>query len=69
MDKPVTITPRKDGPYIVKGPIKLVDPDGNEFALPAGEVVHLCRCGKSAKKPFCDGSHRATGFEADTKAK
>jgi len=30
--------------------------------LPGKDNIALCRCGKSAKKPFCDGSHRTVGF-------
>jgi 3-phenylpropionate/trans-cinnamate dioxygenase ferredoxin subunit len=30
----------------------------------AGEQTALCRCGRSAKKPFCDGTHRQIGFVA-----
>jgi CDGSH-type Zn-finger protein len=27
------------------------------------EITHLCRCGHSKKKPFCDGTHLPIGFE------
>ena len=39
-----------------------------EIKLPNGEVVlrpeksFFCRCGSSANKPFCDGSHKKAGF-------
>jgi CDGSH-type Zn-finger protein len=48
----------------VTGPIRLIDADGNEFDLPEGESVVLCRCGASKTKPFCDKSHSKIGFEA-----
>jgi CDGSH-type Zn-finger protein len=44
------------GPYIIKDGVTLVHPDGRE-ELREGTVA-LCRCGLSAKKPFCDGSHK-----------
>ncbi|MEA3411001.1 MAG: thiamine pyrophosphate-binding protein [Pseudomonadota bacterium] len=31
-------------------------------ALKAGQTVYWCVCGRSKKQPFCDGSHRGTGF-------
>lgn len=34
-----------------------------EVDIPVQEVYALCRCGRSKKKPFCDGSHIATGFD------
>ena len=64
----VTIIVRPNGPYRIRGPITLVDVDGNEFDLPGTEFVALCRCGHSKSKPFCDGSHREVGFQADTRA-
>src|SRR5256712_643243 len=62
------ITPKPNGPLIVEGPVKIVTPDGRELAVPPrkdgrpAEVVVLCRCGGSATKPFCDGSHKRNGF-------
>jgi CDGSH-type Zn-finger protein len=63
----VTITTRPNGPYLVKGPIRLVDPDGKEFTV-QGDTVALCRCGGSTNKPFCDGTHSKQGFQAAEKA-
>jgi CDGSH iron-sulfur domain-containing protein 3 len=28
----------------------------------AGKTYFWCACGKSAKQPFCDGSHKGSGF-------
>ncbi|MEZ5335277.1 MAG: (4Fe-4S)-binding protein [Methanolobus sp.] len=51
----------KNGPYHVIGGIKLEDPEGIK---PVTEDHYsLCRCGKSGKKPLCDGTHRDTGFK------
>ena len=67
MDKP-TITTRPNGPYLVKGAIHLVDGDGTNFTL-SGDTIALCRCGHSANKPFCDGTHNKQGFQASEKAR
>lgn len=63
----VTITTRPNGPYLVKGPIRLVDPEGKEFTV-QGDTVALCRCGGSTNKPFCDGTHSKLGFKAAEQA-
>jgi CDGSH-type Zn-finger protein len=52
----VTITPRDNASYMVRGPVKLVDAEGNEFTL-EGDTIFLCRCGGS-NKPFCGGTLR-----------
>lgn len=57
-----TITARENGPYIVQGTIKMVNSDGKEVNLDS-DIVVLCRCGQSANKPFCDGTHRTCGFQ------
>jgi len=67
--EPVTIIVRPSGPYRIKGPITLVDAEGNEFTIDTSrEFVALCRCGGSANKPFCDSSHKTIGFQAETTA-
>jgi CDGSH-type Zn-finger protein len=63
-DEQVTITPYPNGPYLVRGPFGLVDRDGNEVES-SRRVVALCRCGRSRIKPFCDGTHKLTGFRAE----
>ncbi len=64
----VVIKVRDDGPYKVTGPVTLIDAEGQEIAVPAGESVVLCRCGASAAKPFCDRSHRQAGFTSRVRA-
>jgi CDGSH-type Zn-finger protein len=59
----VTITPYRDGPYLLRGPFALRDQDGAEIPN-ARRVVALCRCGKSRTRPFCDGTHRLVDFRA-----
>jgi CDGSH-type Zn-finger protein len=61
----ITIRCRENGPLVVQGPVTVVDHLGNAFTVPPGkDNVALCRCGQSKNKPFCDGSHRACGFQA-----
>ncbi|HET9162818.1 MAG TPA: CDGSH iron-sulfur domain-containing protein [Solirubrobacterales bacterium] len=59
------ITPYRDGPYLVRGPFSIVDQDGKEIEIKR-RVVALCRCGRSRTRPFCDGTHKAIGFRADS---
>jgi CDGSH-type Zn-finger protein len=63
----VKITVRKNGPYIVTGPIELNDADGNPYPT-TKSVIALCRCGASTTKPFCDGTHSKIGFQAAEQA-
>ena len=62
-DDPVTVTVYEDGPLLVRGSFRLVTQEGRPID-PGRATVALCRCGRSAVKPFCDGSHKATGFRA-----
>ena len=60
MSQVPTIECRPNGPYLVKGLDDLRDASGGR--LQVEPVIALCRCGGSAKKPFCDGTHRKNGF-------
>ena len=68
VDDPVEIRVRDDGPYKVTGPVRLVDPDGNEIAFDRERPLVLCRCGRSRTKPFCDKAHRESGFSSCVRA-
>jgi CDGSH-type Zn-finger protein len=67
MTEQTKITALDDGPYLVKGPIVLLDADSNEFFTRRASVA-LCRCGGSQNKPFCDGTHSRVGFRAAERA-
>ena len=61
----VIIRCRANGPYLVEGVVKVVDAQGNAFPIPTDKpAIALCRCGKSARRPFCDGTHNKCGFIA-----
>jgi CDGSH-type Zn-finger protein len=49
-----------DGPYFVSGGLAVTRADGQP--MDARNRMTLCRCGQSANKPLCDGSHKETGF-------
>lgn len=58
---PPSVTAYPDGPLIVRGAIDLRDEDGEPIPH-TRHTVALCRCGASAIKPWCDGTHKLTGF-------
>jgi CDGSH-type Zn-finger protein len=62
------ITPTDDGPYVLEGDVRIVDPLGNEYILGRETAVFICRCGGSATKPFCDGTHERVRFKAAGRA-
>jgi CDGSH-type Zn-finger protein len=59
----LSIRMKPDGPYVVSGPLTIVDPAGEEHEIAEGRSVGLCRCGHSKRKPFCDRSHIEAGFQ------
>ncbi|MEO9077114.1 MAG: CDGSH iron-sulfur domain-containing protein [Gelidibacter sp.] len=59
-----TLKVNNNGSLRISGDFEIVDKDGNVYDLGGRDVVSLCRCGLSANKPFCDGSHR-NHFEHD----
>lgn len=57
---PIRIQP--NGPYIITGPVTIEDAEGNIITVGEGRYIKLCRCGHSATKPYCDGTHRRVDF-------
>lgn len=64
-DRPwASVTACPNGPLLVRGDVEILLADG-EPAPRRRRTVALCRCGASAIKPFCDGSHKVVGFRTD----
>ena len=59
----LTIKPIKDGPLMFNGNVTIRNSSGRDAWH--GDRVALCRCGESATKPFCDGTHKRAGFRSD----
>jgi CDGSH-type Zn-finger protein len=61
-EPPITVIyKRKKGTLVIEGAVVVRDEEGNEIPQPPAKhpgIVKLCGCGRSAEKPFCDGSHK-----------
>ena len=60
--EPLDVRASANGPLLVYGGVRVLNADGD--VLYEGDKAALCRCGQSANKPFCDGTHKKVGFEA-----
>jgi CDGSH-type Zn-finger protein len=63
-DDEVSIVAYPNGPFLVRGKVTFTTPDGGEISADR-RTVALCRCGKSVRKPFCDGTHKIIGFRTE----
>jgi CDGSH-type Zn-finger protein len=50
-----------DGPILIRGDFEIVTPSGDPVPRQRATVA-LCRCGASAIKPYCDGTHKLINF-------
>jgi CDGSH-type Zn-finger protein/uncharacterized Fe-S cluster protein YjdI len=62
-DGKLTVTPLKNGPLLVAGNLEVCTGTGR--TINRATKVALCRCGGSANKPYCDGTHNKIGFQAE----
>jgi CDGSH-type Zn-finger protein/uncharacterized Fe-S cluster protein YjdI len=60
---PLRVRPQRNGPLLVEGNLTLIS--GHGLPTWTGTRVALCRCGESANKPFCDGTHALVDFKTD----
>ncbi len=58
----VKIDPINNGPLVVSGPVEIVSGTGKTILKTTNTA--FCRCGASANKPFCDGSHSKIDFKS-----
>ena len=60
---PLRIRAAPNGPLLFSGHFTIVS--GGARLAWSGNRAALCRCGHSDNKPFCDGTHKQVGFEAE----
>jgi len=63
VDGPLAIDPQPNGPLALRGNLQIISGTGRVVARTV--AANLCRCGGSATKPFCDGTHAKIGFRSD----
>jgi len=61
-DGVLAIDPQPNGPLRVRGNLEILSGTGRAVARTT--TAYLCRCGGSANKPFCDGTHTKIGFKS-----
>jgi CDGSH-type Zn-finger protein/uncharacterized Fe-S cluster protein YjdI len=59
----LAISPQQDGPLLVQGNLEIVSGTGR--TMNRVTETYLCRCGQSANKPYCDGSHKRMAFKSE----
>jgi CDGSH-type Zn-finger protein len=64
---PVIVKPIVNGPLEVSGNLELCSATGR--TTNRAQKSFLCRCGQSGNKPYCDGTHKKTGFQAEGSSK
>jgi CDGSH-type Zn-finger protein len=64
----VKVTVVNNGPLLIDGVVDMVDQEGRAYGLGGRTKIGLCRCGASERKPFCDGSHKKSGFQSTVQA-
>ena len=61
-DGPLKVLPLPNGPLQAQGALEIVS--GTGHTVNRVMQAYLCRCGGSANKPYCDGTHAKIGFKA-----
>ena len=59
----VTVKITKNGPILITERVEVVDQATGKTLEIDKFPIALCRCGKSANKPYCDGEHSKCGFD------
>lgn len=64
---PIIINIKNNGPYRISvedaDSVEIRDADGTRLYPAPGKAIALCRCGQSGTKPFCDATHKTSGFD------